>query len=370
MHEENLVLNCDIIVHISLGGYFMQNDVIQKIKIGDLNFSDPFFNSLREDYFGFDSWIGRKSREDAYILVNQNQLSGFLYLKDELEADESITPPFDMRRRLKIGTFKIDSHGTVLGQRFLSIILRKMLNEGYDFTYVTLFPKQKGLIKLFERFGFRKWGEKGNGELVYFKDLTVFNDIYKDFPRINLSVNSQKHLLGVWPKFHTKLFPNSRLNTERNHVVEDLSFTNTSEKIYLTKMSGVQYMLPGDLVVIYRTAESGKTAEYSSVATSVCTVVEVTDIYNFSSMNNFLQYCGKGTIFTQSELVNFWNNKRYPYIIKMLYNAPLGRRIIRKDLIEQIGLDRNNYFGYLTLTDNQFYKILEIGEINESFIIN
>lgn len=42
MHEENLVLNCDIIVHISLGGYFMQNDVIQKIKIGDLNFSDPF----------------------------------------------------------------------------------------------------------------------------------------------------------------------------------------------------------------------------------------------------------------------------------------------------------------------------------------
>lgn len=41
-----------------------------------------------------------------------------------------------------------------------------------------------------------------------------------------------------------------------------------------------------------------------------------------------------------------------------------------KKLIEQVGLDRNNYFGYLSLTDNQFNKVLEMGEINESFIIN
>ena len=348
----------------------MQNDVIQKIRIGTLDFSDPFFDSLRNDYDGFDDWLSRKSDEQAYVLINSNRLQGFLYLKDETETSYEITPVFDERRRLKIGTFKINPHGTVLGQRFLSIILRKMLNDGYDFTYVTFFPKQRGLIKLFERFGFRQWGENINGELVYFKDLTIFDDFYKDFPRINLSVNSQKHLLGIWPSFHTKLFPNSRLNTERNHVVEDLSFTNTSEKIYLTKMAGVQNMMPGDLVVIYRTAENGKAAEYSSVVTSICTVIETRNIRSFRSMNDFLAYCGKGTIFTREELVTFWNKKCYPYIIKMLYNAPLERRIIRKDLIEQVGLDRNDYFGYLPLTDNQFYNILEMGEINESFIIN
>ncbi|MBZ2021418.1 hypothetical protein [Streptococcus sanguinis] len=348
----------------------MKNDVIQKVKIGSLDFGNPFFDSLRADYPEFNSWLSRKSGEYAYILEDYNQLLGFLYLKDEVEADENITPSFDMRRRLKIGTFKIDSHGTVLGQRFLSIILRKMLNEEYDFTYVTLFPGQEGLINLFKKFGFRQWGTKNNGELVYYKDLAVFNDIYKDFPRINLGVNSQKHLLGIWPDFHTKLFPNSRLNTERTHVIEDLSFTNTSEKIYLTKMVGVQNMFPGDLVVIYRTAEGGRAAEYSSVATSICTVVEVISIYDFVSIGDFLQYCGKGTIFTQNELINFWNTKRYPYIIKMLYNLPLERRIVRRDLIEQVGLDRDEYFGYLTLTDNQFYNILEMGEINESFIIN
>lgn len=348
----------------------MQNDAIRKVTVGSLNFQDPFFDSLRNDYFGFDDWLSRKSNEQAYVLINSNKLQGFLYLKDETEASYDINPVFDERRRLKIGTFKIDSHGTVLGQRFLSIILRKMLNEGHDFTYVTLFPKQTGLISLFERFGFRKWGSKRNGELVYFKDLAVFDDIYKDFPRINLFENTQKHLLGIYPSFHTKLFPYSRLHTERNHIVEDLSFTNTSEKVYLTKMSGVKNMLPGDLIVIYRTSETGKSAEYSSVATSICTVVEVADISDFLLLGDFLEYCGKGTIFTQEELTRFWNNRRYPYIIKMLYNAPLQRRIIRRNLIDEVGLSRDDYFGYLALTDNQFYKILEMGEINESFIIN
>lgn len=96
----------------------MKNDVIQKVPIGTLNFQDPFFNSLRDDYDGFDDWLYRKSDEEAYVLIDQNRLLGFLYLKDEYEADSSINPFFNERRRLKIGTFKINSHGTVLGQRF------------------------------------------------------------------------------------------------------------------------------------------------------------------------------------------------------------------------------------------------------------
>lgn len=78
-------------------------------------------------------------------------------------------------------------------------------------------------MSLFKRFGFREWGTKSNGELVYYKDLEVLNDIYKDFPRISLLNSFQKHLLSIHPEFHTKLFPDSRLNTERNHFVEDLS---------------------------------------------------------------------------------------------------------------------------------------------------
>lgn len=346
----------------------MINDVIRKVKFSDLDVKDPFFDSLKKDY-DFEKWFLSKQNEDVYIFVDENSLNGFLYLKDETEEDSTITPKFDFKRRLKIGTFKINAHGTVLGQRFLSIALQKMIEDGHDFIYVTVYSKQKPLIDLFEKFGFQLWGTKDNGELIYYKDNTFFNDIYKDYPRITLENN--KFLLSIYPEFHTKMFPNSKLHTEKSHVVEDLSFTNTIEKIYLTKMSGIPNMKVGDTVTIYRTRDNNShSAEYSSVATSICTVADVKNLNDFPSIEEFLIYCGKGSIFSEQELRNYFNTKQYPYIIKMLYNFSLPKRIIRQCLINEVGLNRNDYFGFLNLSEIQFKNIVEIGEVYEGFIVN
>ncbi|MBY7736699.1 hypothetical protein MMB75_07325 [Paenibacillus sp. P2(2022)] len=349
----------------------MSNDVIQLVKFSELDVSNAFFDSLKEDYDGFSIWFEKKSLGDetVYVLKDQDILLGFLYLKDEDEEDNTINPPMKQKRRLKIGTFKIDAHGTVLGERFLGIILKKMIEESFQETYVTLFDKQTGLIKLFEKFGFLLWGKKENGELVYNKVLEVRNDIYKDFPRIQRQGNN-KYLLSIRPQYHTKLFPYSKLNTEREHKVEDLSFTNTVDKIYLTKMRGIENLKPKDNIVIYRVADYGKSAEYSSVATSICTVAETRRIESFSTIEDFIKYCGKGVVFDRKELVSFWRTKQYPHIIKMLYNFSLNKRIIRKKLIEEVGLERDAYAGFMQLTDNQFNKIMELGETDESFIID
>lgn len=348
----------------------MINDVIQKIKIGELSLDDPFFQSLRADYEGFDEWFQSKAEKEAYIFRENGTLGGFLFLKDEDEEDSTITPIFEKRRRLKIGTFKINSHGTVLGQRFISIILRKMIEDNYSTTYVTLFEKQQGLINLFKKYGFQLWGNKANGELVYVKTIESVKDIYKDYPRIN-DVNSRKFLLAIKPEFHTQMFPNSRLDTERNHIVEDLSFTNTIEKIYITGMNGISDMKIGDLLVIYRTKDySALSAEYSSVATSICTVVDVRHMRGFETVEDYLRYCGKGSIFSEQQLKDFFRTNRFPYIVKMLYNFPLKKRIVRQKLINEIGFDRNQYFGFFEISNNQFYKILEMGEVDEGFIID
>lgn len=348
----------------------MITDVIRKEKIGNLNHQDPFFETLRVDYEGFDEWLRKKSEEEAYVFFENGQIAGFLYLKEEDEEDLEINPIFKKRRRLKIGTFKIQAHGTVLGQRFLSIVLRKMYAENFNFTYVTVYKKQEGLIKLLEKFGFKQWGIKKNGELVYYKDTTIENSIYQDFPRIDNFSTRNKFLLSIYPIFHTNLFPESRLVTEKGHLVEDLSFTNTIEKIYLSRMAAINDIRANDLIVIYRTAEEGKKAEYNAVATSVCSVVEIKHIEDFDDLDSFLKYCGKGSIFSGEQLKTFWYNKKYPYIIKMLYNFPLKKRITRHDLIEKTGLDREQYFGCLKLSNQEFNKILEIGEVDEGFIIN
>lgn len=344
------------------------SDVIKKVKFSDVNLEDSFFDSLRADYPGFDEWFNRKSESEAYILENP-ELLGFLALKHEIEDDTQINPYFPEKERLKISTLKIDAHGTVLGERFINIVLHKAIELDVEEVYVTLFDKQEGLIRLFEKFGFVYWGNKINGERVYIKNFDLINDnVYLDYPLINIK-DVNNYILAIYPKFHTDLFPLSKLTTEKDHLIEDLSFTNTIEKTYLTKMDGVQYIKPGDLIFIYRTADRSS-AEYSSVITSVCTAVENRNIEEFISYEDFVEFCGKGTIFSKTQLKKFWVSKEYPYILKMIYNVPLTKRIIRKKLIEDVGIDRKAYAGFISLTNDQAKKILELGEVNESFIIN
>ena len=47
----------------------------------------------------------------------------------------------------------------------------------------------------------------------------------------------------------------------------------------------------------------------------------------------------------------------------MTYNCALKKRIIRHDLIEEIGLLRDQYWGFFELDDNQFLKIAQKGEV-------
>ena len=47
----------------------------------------------------------------------------------------------------------------------------------------------------------------------------------------------------------------------------------------------------------------------------------------------------------------------------MTYNGALKKRIVRHDLIEKIGLERNQYWGFFELTDEQFIKIAHRGDV-------
>lgn len=349
-------------------------DEIRKVSFDMIDINDSFFNSLKESYEEFEEWFKRKSAEgaQAYILED-NGIQGFLYLKLEEDRDISITPNFSSEKRLKVGTFKVNPHGTKLGERFIKLIFDEMIHEGIKKSYVTVFNKHDDLIDLLKKYGYLYWGikETKNGkEEVYVKDLTIFaNDIDLDYPRLNTK-GKKKFLLAIWPKYHTELFPDSRLYTEKTHIIRDSSHTNSIEKIYLSAAFSLPNYNLGDIIVIYRTGDVGKSAEYSAVATSICTVKEIRHISSFRNFSDFYNYCKKGSIFTLQELEEFWNLRKYPYVIKMLYNVALNKRIIRRDLIKEIGISRTDRIVAYDLTDEEFEKILEFGGVNESLIIN
>ena len=122
------------------------------------------------------------------------------------------------------------------------------------------------------------------------------------------------------------------------------------------------------MVVIYRTSGYGS-AWYRSVATSICTVIEVKNISEFESCDDFVEYCIKYSVFKEEELRLFWSNQKYPYLIRMIYNVALDKRPIRKQLVEDAGLDAEERWVALPLTNQQFLRILELGDINEDLII-
>ncbi len=136
---------------------------VSKKLFGNVNLKDTFFDSFREDYPGFDNWFNKKSEETAYITENQENVLSFLYVKVE-NTDENysdITPVFTPKKRLKIGTFKVESNGVRLGERFLKIIFDNAVVNKVNEIYVTIFDKreeQKRLIEMLKTWGFAEHG--------------------------------------------------------------------------------------------------------------------------------------------------------------------------------------------------------------------
>lgn len=314
---------------------------LQLKKFRDINIDDPFFDSLKEGYAEFNDWFKRKADEQAFVIKDESGLlQGFVYLKEENEKINDVSPPLPQDRYLKIGTFKINAHGTKLGERFIKKAFDYAIFNNIKKLYVTAFPEHESLISLFERFGFKNVANKvtKNGtEQVLLKEIgNREGKIEKDYPIISL--NKRQYLLGIYPEYHTRLFPDSILNNENLSIIDDISHTNSIEKIYICKMPRVQALRPGDALVIYRTGDGQGPAWYRAVATSLCMVEEVKTKANFANLNDFLNYCQARSVFSEEELTKFYNEWNNMYVIKMTYNAALKNRIIRKRLSNHVKL--------------------------------
>lgn len=351
----------------------MDNLIYQRFD--SFNHLDSFFDTLKKDYVEFTNWLDKKSvnGESAYVLYSDDShIDGFMYLKMEDIVDD-IEPKLPQGKHLKIGTFKFNSKGSLRGQRFIKKALDYAIREKADDIYVTVFEKHDYLIRLFERYGFILHGKKitPNGvELVYIRTLGVsHNNVLLDYPYISTSDN-KKYLLAIYPDFHTKLFPDSILNNESADIVEDVSYTNSIHKIYICGMSGVMQAKQGDLLVIYRTGDGQGPARFRAVATSICVVEEVRNIREFISLEEFLSYCERFSVFSRKELVSIYNTKRYPYIIRFSYNIALPKRPTRGTLLDEVGLNGDDRWSFMELSDQQFMQIFKLGEVDESVIVN
>lgn len=356
---------------------------VQQRLFGELDLDDPFFDTLKEDYRGFDKWFHKKANDKVYVTSNSEngKLLSFLFLKteDKDEPYSDITPSFKPKKRLKVGTFKVVSNGVRLGERFMKIIFDNAIAQKVDEIYVTIFDKrdeQKRLIALMEDWGFVNYGKKETtGELVYIRDFKPnFNaeNPKLTFPFVGIS-NNNIFLVPIYPEYHTELLPDSYLKTESpQNFIEHEPHRNALSKVYICR-SIERGIKRGDIIVFYRTAEKNKSAYYSSVITTIAIVEEKID--KIKDESEFISKCRKRSVFSNEELKKYWDwNPNYrPFIINFLYvySFQLGQRMNRQILLDLgiiAGAD-NELRGLKKITKEQFLTILKETATNESIIV-
>jgi hypothetical protein len=83
-------------------------------------------------------------------------VQGFLYLKRENGVVDDVNPRIIADDILKIGTMKVNHHGTRLGERFIKKAFDHAVKLNSDIVYVTVFEKHQALVNLFLKYGFKK----------------------------------------------------------------------------------------------------------------------------------------------------------------------------------------------------------------------
>lgn len=337
---------------------------VKKEYFGNINISDSFFDSFRKSYRGFNDWFSKKANEIAYICKEANQILAFLYVKkeDENENYSDINPVFPKKKRLKIGTFKVNLNGVRLGERFLKIIFDNALKQKVDEIYVTIFNKsseEERLISLLLDWGFKYWGTKissSGEEQVYVRDFKkTFKTTNPKFTFPYFSVNSDVYIVPIYPEYHTSLFPDSILNTESpDNFVENEPFRNALSKVYVSR-SVTRNLKSGDTIVFYRTG-----GYHRAVITTIGIVESV--VTDIKDETEFVALCRKRSVFSNEDLLQQWNySKDKPFIVNFLYSYSFPHRINLRRLIE-LGIIRNIKSvprGFEKVSKENFKKILE-----------
>lgn len=305
----------------------------------EVDINSEFFDTLREDYEGhkFDRWFKRKGAEKAYVFEDRGVLKGFLYLKVESPEEEDyrkVTPVLSPKKRLKVGTFKIERTGFRLGERFLRIIFDNARKFDVEEIYVTLFEDKRedvmSLKQLMEQWGFVRYGYKDNGELVLVKSMREY-DLTKD-PKFNYPIIREEHscyFLPIYAKYHTDLFPDMILKNENMHLYEEnKAHRYAIEKIYLTGSWSVD-IKPGDILLVYRMGEI-LPKRYSSVVSGIAIVQEVT--YT-KSLKECIEICKNRSVFTEAEIKTQYRHRKV--VVKLLDYIPFENKVTNYQLVEQ-----------------------------------
>ena len=294
---------------------------------------DPIFESLRNDYHGFDEWLAKCKLEHrtAWRIEDGSHLAALTIVKDENPAEYNI-----QGKTLKIGLFKVSENhpGMRYGEALLKAVFDYICANSYEKAYVTVLPKHGYVIDFFEEFGFRKLDRRTElDEFVLVKSFMpadTSDSLSSLEYHIAYGPHNYRHCVSAFvipirPEFHKQLFPETEMNFQLPGMENLHPFGNSIQKAYLSK-GNRKAIVPGSILYFYRSGDWRK-----------LTVVGIAEGTLLSPHpERIASYVGKRTVYPYSEIESMTSGDN-SNILSILFR--------QARTIDSINIDDNKLFS-------------------------
>lgn len=300
----------------------------------EINKNQPFFESLRQSYNGFDKWF-QKCAEDKRkcwcIEDGTGNIVAICIYKHEQDARLTDNGDITPGRILKLCTFKVDTkaRGKKLGERLLYIAFDYCVKNDLDWVYLHTFgEEQKTLVGLCTDYGFSCLGKYKQDD-VYIKPMKLRDDncdslesLIKYYPYFKDNESVQKFIIPIQPQFHEDLFPDFS-NMKGSLFEKDQSLYtcqgNTIKKAYLCH-SKIKTIRKGDLILFYRSKDR-KSIQCMGI---------VEDILFSENIDEVFPAIAKRTVYKYSDIQNIL--EKQTLVILFRYKA-LDKEISNQSIV-------------------------------------
>lgn len=322
----------------------------------EINKNQPFFESLRQSYAGFDEWF-HKCAEDQRkcwcIEDGDGNIVAICIYKHEQDArltdDGEVVPG----RILKLCTFKVDvtARGKKLGERLLYIAFDYCVKNKLEWVYLHTFgEEQKTLVGLCADYGFSRLGKYKQDD-VYIKPMKLRDDacgsldsLIRYYPYFKDNESVQKFIIPIRPQYHEDLFPD--FSSMKGTLFEkDQSLYscqgNTIKKAYLCH-SKIKTIRRGDIILFYRSKDR-KSIQCMGI---------VEDVLFSENIDEVFPAIAKRTVYKYSDIQNIL--KKRTLVILFRYKA-LDKEISNQSIADA---DVKGYIQSIRQISNKQYSAL------------
>lgn len=322
----------------------------------EINKTQPFFESLRQSYAGFDEWFlkcAEDQRKCWCIEDGDGNVVAICIYKHEQDArltdDGEVVPG----RILKLCTFKVDvtARGKKLGERLLYIAFDYCVKNKLEWVYLHTFgEEQKTLVGLCTDYGFSRLGKYKQDD-VYIKPMKLRDDacgsldsLIRYYPYFKDNESVQKFIIPIQPQYHEDLFPD--FSSMKGTLFEkDQSLYscqgNTIKKAYLCH-SKIKTIRRGDIILFYRSKDR-KSIQCMGI---------VEDVLFSENIDEVFPAIAKRTVYKYSDIQNIL--KKRTLVILFRYKA-LDKEISNQSIADA---DVKGYIQSIRQISNKQYSAL------------